>query len=265
MLHDLEYRWTLSYKPKITYKQQQTERDWLLDYKNICVIKDIETFWGVYNNIPDFTDMPSGSIYAMFKEGISPSWEHEQNKNGFSWILYGSRNATKAWIHNVYESVMLMLIGCQYKYESALNGCSFERKTKGDKIVFWFKGIYKDNENNDNETNENIMLDELFKEIEMQSADYILCADEMKIDWKLPEYKHKKVCVKLVQHLTTTETKTDTKNDSKNDSKNDTLLQQPPQTQQPFLQQQQQQQQPHQHIKKQPYKSHHNRNYNNKK
>ncbi len=257
MLHLFEYPWTFSYKPRIVYKQQQTERDWLLDYKTIAVIKDVETFWGVYNNIPSLTDMPAGSIYAMFKNGINPSWEDPENKTGFSWILYGSKNATKAWIHKIYESILLTLIGCQYKYEEYLNGCSFERKAKGDKFVFWFKSYPKnkfqgnenDDENDDenetknekekndenddenetknengkndenddengkngkNDENEmlNELLNELLKEIGVNPEDYVLGDDEMKIDWKSSEYKHKKVCIKLVQHSVNTATKT---------------------------------------------------------
>ena len=247
MRHLFEYPWTFSYKPRIVYKQQQTERDWLLDYKTIAVIKDVETFWGVYNNIPSLIDMPAGSIYAMFKNGINPSWEDPENKTGFSWILYGSKNATKAWIHQVYESILLMLIGCQYKYEEYLNGCSFERKAKGDKFVFWFKT--KNNElnwalkdkteslelqkseshehqrselqNNENESlelneneslgDENELLTELLNEIGVNPEDYVIGDEEMKIDWKSPEYKHKKVCIKLVQHSVSTAIKTSTK------------------------------------------------------
>lgn len=221
MRHQLEYPWTLSYKPRIVYKQQQSERDWLLDYKTIYVIKDIESFWGVYNNIPSLTDMPAGSIYAMFKNGINPSWEDPENKTGFSWILYGSKNATKAWINKIYEATLLTLIGCQYKYEECLNGCSFERKAKGDKFVFWFKsnrwnhyqngdqkGDQKGDEKETIEISQKEMLDELLVEIGVKPEDYVITDEDMKIDWKSFEYKHKKVCIKLVQHCVNTETKT---------------------------------------------------------
>lgn len=189
--HPLEYPWTFSYKPKIAYKQQ-SERDWLLDYKKISTISDIECFWGVYNNVPSLTDMPSGSIYSIFKNDIHPSWEHTENKDGFSWIFYGSKNANKEWIHKMYENTMLMLIGCMYDYEELLNGCTFEKKAKGDKFAYWFKGNGGNSELD--------ILNKLIEHIDLTKDEYVITDDHTKIDWKLNEFKHKKVCIKLVKH-----------------------------------------------------------------
>lgn len=187
--HLTEYPWTFSFKPKIAYKQQ-SERDWLSDYKTIYEIKDIERFWQVYNNIPCFTDMPSGSIYAMFRNSIHPSWEHEENKKGFSWIFYINKYTNKEWIKKLYEYSLLTLIGCTYAYEEKLNGCTFEKKARGDKFVYWFK---------DGEDTWD-MLQKLTKEINVNIEECKVCEDGSKIDWKLPEFKNVKAAIKIVRH-----------------------------------------------------------------
>jgi len=118
VFHPLKYPWTFSFKPRIAYKQQ-SERDWLSDYKTIYEIKDIERFWGVYNNIPCFTEMPHGSIYAMFRNNIHPSWEHSENQKGFSWILYVNKYTSKEWVRKIYEN-SLRAVNIAYANEMAI-------------------------------------------------------------------------------------------------------------------------------------------------
>lgn len=199
--HALEYPWVFSFKPRIAYKQQ-SERDWLSDYKTIFEIKDVERFWGVYNNIPCFTEMPHGSIYAIFRNHIHPSWEHPENKNGYSWIMYVNKYTDASWIKNVYESALLTLTGATYQYESILNGCTFEKKARGDKIVFWFKDVHP------TENSHTRILLELLNHLDVSAKDYKICKDVTKIDWKHPEFKNIKATIKLVYHDTNTTYKT---------------------------------------------------------
>ena len=195
----LKLAWTFSFKPRVAYKQQ-SERDWLSDYKTIYDIDDIEKFWRVYNNIPCFTEMPHGSIYAMFKNNIHPSWEHIENKKGFSWILYIPKNTTQEWTKQIYENILLMLIGATYRYESMLNGCTFEKKARGDKIVFWFKDKDDDSPSN--------MLVELMGQLEIGNQEFKVCSEETKIDWKLPDFRGINTAIKMVKHDTNATQKT---------------------------------------------------------
>lgn len=200
-VHPLEYPWTFSFKPRIAYKQQ-TERDWLSDYKTIFEIKDVENFWSVYNNIPCFTEMPHGSIYSFFRNSIHPSWEHPDNKNGFSWIMYMDKHTDKEWVAKVYQYSLLTLIGSVYKYESVLNGCTFEKKAKGDKIVFWFKELP------DNEQSHTEIIKEMLDYLDISNNDYRICKDVTKVDWKSTDYKDVKAVIKLVHHEVSTTYKT---------------------------------------------------------
>lgn len=208
--HVLEYPWTFSYKPRVAYKQQ-SERDWLSDYKTIYEIKSVEKFWSVYNNLPCFTDMPHGSIYAFFRNSIHPSWEHPDNKKGFSWIIYVNKYTDKEWVKKVYECSLLTLIGSVYKYESMLNGSTFEKKARGDKIGFWFK---HDDAIHDIEYTQ--VLQELLDYIEVDKDDYLVCEDVTKVDWKSPEFKNIKAVIKLIHHDSSASHKGNNNNNNNN-------------------------------------------------
>jgi hypothetical protein len=45
----------------------------------------VEDFWGIFNNIRPPSRLNAGSNYHLFKTGIKPEWEHDDNKNGGKW------------------------------------------------------------------------------------------------------------------------------------------------------------------------------------
>lgn len=189
--HPLEYVWTFYYEPRVIYKRQ-TEQTWLSNYKKVCNVDSVESFWRLYNNMINYIDIPYGSIYAMFRNNIHPSWEHPENRKGFSWIIYINKFTSKKWIKQMYEESMLLLIGCMYEYESMLNGCTFEKKGKGGKIVYWFKKYDKNTYNS--------MLLSLFNHLCININEYRLCNENTKIDWRLPDFKRVKIAVKIAYH-----------------------------------------------------------------
>ena len=138
--HFLENSWQFTYKPKVVNtKKQQSEADWLASYEIIhAQIKSIEMFWCVKNNVKSWSKLHHGSIYAFFKEGINPSWEDEMNKEGCSYMFYFNQNRmTEQDMDDVFESALLFLIGEWSKYVAYVNGITFERKFRGDKMIVW--------------------------------------------------------------------------------------------------------------------------------
>lgn len=204
-VHPLQYKWDWMYKPKIAYSNQ-SEKDWLSDYKKIWVCDTIENFWRLYNNIPNWNDLSSGTMYAMFKKGINPSWEDEYNEGGFSWILYISQRVPNSGVEEIYLNILLMLIGNTFEYNILLNGCTFEKKARGDKIVFWFR-------KNNSEKAENIVIDPkgllkcLLKRIGADDKECCLLNGEDKIDWKGQQLRQKKIAIRLIHHDTNAQNK----------------------------------------------------------
>jgi hypothetical protein len=137
--YPLEDKWTLKYKPTYQYQRQQSETDWLNSFQMIHnEINSIEIFWRVFNNIPSWHDLHSGTIYAFFKQDINPSWEDKMNEKGCSYMFYINRNrVTENDLNQIFIDCLLFFIGNMSIYHQFLNGVTFERKNKGDKLIVW--------------------------------------------------------------------------------------------------------------------------------
>merc|ERR1719244_1636226 len=51
----------------------------------------VEDFWSLYNHVSLASNLPPGSDYSFFKEGIFPDWEDEKNGPGGRWIINSDR------------------------------------------------------------------------------------------------------------------------------------------------------------------------------
>jgi translation initiation factor 4E len=179
--YPLEYTWELSFKGKTAYKKQQSEHDWLSTYKEIFKINSVNTFWEVFNNIHLWTDLHVGSIYALFKDGIRPSWEDPQNQKGCSYLLYLNRNRLNDdSMNEIFWNVLMFMIGNETEYHNYINGVSFERKYRGDKITFWCTAQSDD------------MLSIIFDKIGIRETEYTKSA--------APSNDNYKIVVKMIDH-----------------------------------------------------------------
>jgi translation initiation factor 4E len=180
-VYPLDCVWDLSFKGKTAYKKQQSENDWLSTYKHIYKIDTVNTFWKVFNNIHPWTDLHVGSIYALFKQNIKPSWEDPLNINGCSYVFYLNRNRLdRDSMNELYWNVLMFLIGNETKYHDYFNGVSFERKYRGDKITLWCTAHSED------------MLTMVLENIGLRSTEYTRSVT--------PSNDNYKIVVKMIDH-----------------------------------------------------------------
>ena len=147
--HQLENVWEFKYKPKIQHtKKQPSKHEWLSTFKHIGKIGSVEMFWSVINNVKKWSTLHYGSIYSFFKEGITPCWEDEKNKDGCSYAFFFVKDRmTEQNLDDTFETALLYLVGdgatfiCKdgkpSDYVRYINGVTFERKYKGDKMIVW--------------------------------------------------------------------------------------------------------------------------------
>ena len=123
--------------------------------EKLIEIDTIEKFWQTYNNIPKTYDIFSDGYsfkkikrtnatpcgYCFFRNGISPFWEDEKNKDGFEFSFRVTRNFEKFekdWLYNLVE-----LIGKDYEN---INGIRVVDCTKMQSVMyrmeFWFDGKF---------------------------------------------------------------------------------------------------------------------------
>lgn len=90
--------------------------------EKIAEMKDIITFWRVFNNIPKIYEIFSDGVnykkmkknnsipcaYSFFKENITPCWEDPLNKNGFEFSVKSCKNLDNfnfEWMNCILEVI----------------------------------------------------------------------------------------------------------------------------------------------------------------
>ena len=189
----LQHKWCWSYKPTIVYKLQSAE-DWMSDYRPLVSepITTVEQFWAIYDHQPSLATLDYGNIYSMFRDGILPVWEHEANANGYSIVLYLNKTNTIDFITKLYQNSLLILIGNSCDFCGNLNGCTFERKTGGNKVVFWMaKSAGSDRL---------ATVKQIVDTLGIDRTDVTLSEPNARIEWKDVKYSKYKVAIMTRSH-----------------------------------------------------------------
>lgn len=133
--HPLENAWTLWFFKNV---KSQT---WEESQRQVITVTTVEDFWALYNHIDTTSCLPPASDYSLFKEGITPDWEHHRNKDGGRWIINLDRRFREAKLDDHWLDVMLFLIGEHGdQYAHLVNGAVVNVRNKGDKIAIWLSG-----------------------------------------------------------------------------------------------------------------------------
>lgn len=193
--HPLEYKWVWSYKPTIVYKVQTAE-DWLADYRQVSPTPfgTVEEFWTLFSHMHTLNSLDYGNIYSVFREGILPVWEHPQNENGYSIVIYLNKSNSQDFIARIYQTSLLLLIGNNYSFSESLNGCTLERKTGGNKVVFWMATTPETNTER-METVKQIMIC-----LGIARAETTFCDPNARIDWRDSKFSGFKAAVACKSH-----------------------------------------------------------------
>lgn len=69
-----------------------------------------EDFWTLYRHLKYPSSLHPVSDYHLFKKGIRPIWEDEENRRGGKWIV----RLKKGVADRYWENLMLALIGDQF-------------------------------------------------------------------------------------------------------------------------------------------------------
>eukprot|EP00871_Galdieria_phlegrea_P002487 jgi/Galph1/3239/GphlegSOOS_G1944.1 len=109
--HPLQFAWTLWYSANAGGKL--TPGLICQHLKKVATFRTVEEFWGVFNHVPQPSDIAPKADFHIFKEGIEPKWEDPLNESGGIWqfsLRRSSRDINDAWINTV-----LAVIGDNFK------------------------------------------------------------------------------------------------------------------------------------------------------
>ncbi|CCC13286.1 hypothetical protein SMACR_07065 [Sordaria macrospora] len=106
--HQLRNSWVFWYRPPISKANGFIEYEKTLH--PIATCETAEQFFAVYQHLKRPSGLPLVSDYHLFKKGIRPIWEDEENKNGGKWIV----RLRKGVADRYWEDILLALIGDQF-------------------------------------------------------------------------------------------------------------------------------------------------------
>lgn len=108
-------KWPLHDTWTFWHVKNDTSQHWSKNVKEIIDISYVEDFWSVINNLYTLSTFIQQGDVMLFKKGIRPMWEDEQNKTGGSWLhqLNGqSKKLTE--VYDFWLDTLLNLIGDQF-------------------------------------------------------------------------------------------------------------------------------------------------------
>ena len=130
-LHYLKNKWTL-------WTHLPNETDWGLNsYKNITTFDTVEYILTLYENLPE--NIIKYCMLFIMKEGITPVWEDEQNRNGgcFSYKIT-TQEADEKWF-DLCGKVLSETLSSKECYNTNINGISITPKKNANVIRIWLQ------------------------------------------------------------------------------------------------------------------------------
>lgn len=103
--HPLKSTWIVWYRPP-TSKYSDYEKSTI----PLAHFSTVEAFWTVYTHLKRPSILPSVSDYHIFRKGIRPVWEDEENKKGGKWIV----RLKKGVADRYWEDLLLAIVGDQF-------------------------------------------------------------------------------------------------------------------------------------------------------
>lgn len=128
-LHYLKNKWTL-------WVHLSNENDWTLNsYKNITTFDTVESILTLYENLPE--NMIKYCMLFIMKEGITPVWEDEHNRNGgcFSYKI-NNKFVAQIWKDLSY-SLMGETLTENDSFNNNINGITISPKKSFCIIKIW--------------------------------------------------------------------------------------------------------------------------------
>ncbi|VDN25904.1 unnamed protein product [Gongylonema pulchrum] len=127
--HPLQYRWAL------WYLKADRSKDWEDCLKQVAVFGSVESFWSLYNHIQSASGLNWGSDYYLFKDGIKPMWEDENNVRGGRWLVVVDKQKRAQLLDHYWLELLMAIIGEQFEdHGEFICGAVVNVRQKGDKV-----------------------------------------------------------------------------------------------------------------------------------
>lgn len=106
--HPLRSSWVFWFRPPISKANGYVEYEKTLHPIATCATA--EDFFAVYGHLKRPSALPLVSDYHLFRKGVRPIWEDEENKKGGKWIV----RLKKGVADRYWEDLLLAIVGDQF-------------------------------------------------------------------------------------------------------------------------------------------------------
>jgi translation initiation factor 4E len=106
--HPLRHSWVFWFRPPISKSNGFVEYEKTLH--SMAAFSTVEDFFEVYKHLKRPSSLPLVSDYHIFKKGIRPIWEDDDNKKGGKWIV----RLKKGVADRYWEDLVFAIIGDQF-------------------------------------------------------------------------------------------------------------------------------------------------------
>lgn len=128
----MRHSWAFWFRPPISKSNGFVEYEKTLHETG--AFDNVEDFWKVYSRLARPSTLPLVSDYHIFKRGIRPVWEDEENKKGGKWIV----RLKKGVADRYWEDLVLAIVGDQFAEASEeLCGAVLSVRNGEDILSIW--------------------------------------------------------------------------------------------------------------------------------
>ena len=116
-----------------------SDQDYKAQIKKLAQFDTLENFWAIFQYLKKPDDIKQPIEFQLFKEGIAPMWEDEQNKNGGRIAL----KLRKEYSNLVWEELVFAFIGGYFAKEikDEINGLVINCKKDFNTLQIWTKSF----------------------------------------------------------------------------------------------------------------------------
>ena len=116
-----------------------SDQDYKAQIKKLAQFDTLENFWAIFQYLKKPDDIKQPIEFQLFKEGIAPMWEDDQNKNGGRIAL----KLRKEYSNLVWEELVFAFIGSYFAKEikDEINGLVINCKKDFNTLQIWTKSF----------------------------------------------------------------------------------------------------------------------------
>ena len=129
--HPLQHEWTF------WHLNPDKNLKWSEKQQKILTVGTVEDFWAVYNWTLFPSQLRSGSDYSLFKAGVRPDWEDEQNVRGGRWMVIRSRDQLDLGWREITMALVGETLG--QGLDERVTGAVVNVRGKTNKIGVWLE------------------------------------------------------------------------------------------------------------------------------